>query len=608
MCSLSNLNFDNKALETLPVDKLLTNQSRTVPGACFSLVDPTPVEKPALVAHSTEALSLLGVSEADVANGDFVEYFSGNQLYDGSVSAAHCYCGHQFGFFSGQLGDGAAMYLGEVVNAKGERWEFQLKGAGKTPFSRNSDGRKVLRSSIREFLCSEAMHHLGVPTTRAGACVTSDTRVVRDIHYDGNPIRERCTIVSRIAPTFLRFGSFEIFKPEDPQTGRSGPSVGQHDILDTMLEYAVNTFFPDVVQLFAGDDKKKHYLEFYKEVVRRTAKMVAMWQCVGFCHGVLNTDNMSIMGITIDYGPYGFMDYFDADYICNASDNKGRYTYKKQPEICKWNLMKFAEALQYALPLDEMKAALNEIYDVEFGHHYYGTMRRKIGITQKEGADDETLIQKMLLTMHKTACDFTNLFHLLENVDIEQDNSSVIDSIVSQCQDVEGFKKRSNKNVNPQLPMLLKIAASQPGLLVQLGVDVDELREQAAEVEKGKELLKLTQEEKKANDVELWTQWIREYRERLKLETQDMSDVDIKKFKEERKQSMQSVNPKVILRNHLAQEAIQLAEEGDYSKVRDLLTLLKSPYSTNDADEKLSNTTSSPDSCAPAWASDLQVT
>ena len=296
MSSFARLTFDNKALSELPLDETRLGGSRaSVPGACFALVDPTPVDNPQLVCHSKEALELIGIAEEDVAHEDFVQFFSGNRLFEGSTSAAHCYCGHQFGYFSGQLGDGAAMYLGEVMNAEGERWELQLKGAGPTPFSRHSDGRKVLRSSIREFLCSEAMHHLGVPTTRAGACVTSDSRVVRDIFYNGNPIMERCTIVSRIAPTFLRFGSFEIFKPEDMQTGRSGPSVGRKDILEKMLEYTIVTFFPDIGSSFE-EDKHQCYLDFYSEVVRRTAVMVAKWQCVGFCHGVLNTDNMSIVG------------------------------------------------------------------------------------------------------------------------------------------------------------------------------------------------------------------------------------------------------------------------------------------------------------------------
>jgi len=220
MAQLNSLNFDNLALKTLPIDTEVENFPRQVKGACFSRVNPTPVDNPDVVAYSKTALQHIDLKEEEMETPQFAKYFSGNEILPGSQPAAHCYCGHQFGNFAGQLGDGATMYLGEVVNKAGERWELQLKGAGPTPYSRSADGRKVLRSSIREFLCSEAMHGLGVPTTRAGSCITSDSKIVRDIFYDGNPILEKCTIISRIAPTFIRFGSFEICKPMDSQTGR----------------------------------------------------------------------------------------------------------------------------------------------------------------------------------------------------------------------------------------------------------------------------------------------------------------------------------------------------------------------------------------------------
>jgi uncharacterized protein YdiU (UPF0061 family) len=216
------------------------------------------------------------------------------------------------------LGDGAAIYLGEIINSAGERWELQLKGAGITPYSREADGRKVLRSSIREFLCSEAMHHLGVPTTRSATCITSDDKVVRDMFYDGNPVLERCTVISRIAPTFIRFGSFEIFKTMDPMTGRRGPSVGRKDILITLTDYVIDTFYPNISNEPNVCALEK-YKKFFKEVVIRTAKTVAFWQTIGFCHGVLNTDNMSIIGLTLDYGPFGFLDRYDPDHVCNSS-------------------------------------------------------------------------------------------------------------------------------------------------------------------------------------------------------------------------------------------------------------------------------------------------
>ena len=219
------------------------------------------------------------------------------------------------------------MYLGEVLTSSNARVELQLKGAGPTPYSRAADGRKVLRSSVREFLCSEAHHYLGIPTTRAASLVTSDSRVVRDKMYDGNETHERCTVVSRLAETFLRFGSFEITKGTDPITGRKGPSEGRTDILRKLLDYVVDTFYADVCSKAAeqGATREEQYLVFFRELARRTAHMVAKWQSVGWCHGVLNTDNMSIVGLTIDFGPFGFMEDFDPQYICNSSDNEGRH-------------------------------------------------------------------------------------------------------------------------------------------------------------------------------------------------------------------------------------------------------------------------------------------
>nr|XP_055184434.1 protein adenylyltransferase SelO, mitochondrial isoform X2 [Nyctereutes procyonoides] len=412
---LAGLRFDNRALRALPVEtpppgpEGAPSAPRPVPGACFSRVRPAPLRQPRLVALSEPALALLGLGAppADAAAREAREaeaalFFSGNALLPGAEPAAHCYCGHQFGQFAGQLGDGAAMYLGEVCTAAGERWELQLKGAGPTPFSRQADGRKVLRSSIREFLCSEAMFHLGIPTTRAGACVTSQSTVVRDVFYDGNPKYEKCTVVLRIASTFLRFGSFEIFKPADEHTGREGPSVGRNDIRVQMLDYVIGTFYPEI-QATHAEDRVQRNAAFFREVTRRTAWMVAEWQCVGFCHGVLNTDNMSIVGLTIDYGPFGFLDRYDPDHVCNASDNAGRYTYSKQPEVCKWNLQKLLEALEPELPRELGEAILAEEFDSEFHRHYLQKMRRKLGLVRKELDDDGALVAKLLETMHLTA-------------------------------------------------------------------------------------------------------------------------------------------------------------------------------------------------------------
>ena len=333
--TFESLRFDNTALRKLPLDDVAENYTRSVPGAVFSRLEPTPIKDPVVVVASAPALELLGLDAAtQLARPDAAAYLCGNKLLPGAEPAAHCYCGHQFGAFSGQLGDGAAMYMGEVINAAGERWELQLKGAGLTPYSRTADGRKVLRSSIREFLASEHMAALGVPTTRSGSCVTSSTLVVRDIFYTGEPIRERATVITRVAPTFLRFGSFEVVKLRDPLTGRAGPSFGQTGLLDTLLDFTQKTYFPECAPSGGGDaaasDPGAAYIAMFGEIVRRTARLVAHWQAVGFCHGVLNTDNMSVVGVTLDYGPYQFMDRFQSGFVCNNSDNDGRYAYDAQ--------------------------------------------------------------------------------------------------------------------------------------------------------------------------------------------------------------------------------------------------------------------------------------
>lgn len=294
---------------------------------------------------------------------------------------------------------------------------MQLKGAGLTPYSRDADGRKVLRSSLREFLCSEAMHNLGIPTTRAATCIVGDDKVQRDMFYDGHPKMESCSVISRIAQSFIRFGSFEIFKPIDQNSYRSGPSVGRHDILINMMDYVVKSLFSSIDSLNIEQSEK--YARFYKEVVISTAKLVAKWQSVGFVHGVLNTDNMSILGLTIDYGPFGFLDRFDPDHIPNTSDTDGRYRFRRQPEVCCWNLLKFAEALQPLVPLTELKEILNENYFSVYNNQFMDIMMQKFGLFQKVQTDtealvsDEKLIAEFLHTLTKVGADYTNCFRNL---------------------------------------------------------------------------------------------------------------------------------------------------------------------------------------------------
>lgn len=421
--SLKDLNFDNQILKCLPIDPVKENYVRTVKNACYSLVNPTPLDNPRLVCYSTNALRLLDLNSDSLNDDDDDDYaikcFAGNTVIPGSEPAAHCYCGHQFGIFAGQLGDGAAIYLGEIINSHHERWELQLKGAGPTPYSRDADGRKVLRSSLREFLCSEAMHHLGISTTRAATCIVSDTKVLRDQFYDGHPKLEPCTVISRIAPTFLRFGSFEIVRKLDPASGRCGPSVGNHQLLRTMVDFAIRSYFPDAQD--ANESPVEKYKNFFHDVVNRTAKLVARWQAFGFVHGVLNTDNMSILGLTIDYGPFGFLDRFDPDHIPNTSDHDGRYRFKKQPEMCLWNLLKFAEVLEPLVPFTELKTIIKDSYYETFANEYIDIMRQKFGLSKKvtENLDndeilcDKELIEKFLETLDLVGGDYTNCLRYL---------------------------------------------------------------------------------------------------------------------------------------------------------------------------------------------------
>ncbi|KAM9352166.1 selenoprotein O1 [Symphorus nematophorus] len=594
--SLERLDFDNVALRKLPLDPSEEPGVRQVKGACFSRVKTTPLTHPRFVAVSHAALALLGLNGDEVMNDPLgPEYLSGSKVMPGSEPAAHCYCGHQFGQFAGQLGDGAACYLGEVKvppdqdpellreNPSG-RWEIQVKGAGLTPYSRQADGRKVLRSSIREFLCSEVMFFLGVPTTRAGSIVTSDSKVIRDVYYSGNPRHERCSVVLRIAPTFLRFGSFEIFKEADEFTGRRGPSYGRDEIRRQMMDYVIEMFYPEIQQNYP--DRVERNVAFFREVTLRTARLVAQWQCVGFCHGVLNTDNMSILGLTLDYGPYGFMDRFDPDFICNASDNSGRYSYQAQPAICRWNLVKLAEALAPELPPDRAEAVMDEYLGLYNGF-YLENMRKKLGLLKKNEPEDEMLITELLQTMHDTGADFTNTFRSLSQISCPTGGGSeaeedlvkkATDLLLEQCASLEELKTANKPTMDPrELAMLLSMAQSNPALF-QMISDRATIARQLERLSKLKDLMETSQEELKTKQAEDWSRWITRYRKRLALELEGQSDLQA--VQEERVRVMDSTNPRVILRNYIAQNAIEAAENGDFSEVQRVLKVLEKPFSS----------------------------
>src|SRR5688572_15064644 len=274
------LEFDNRALRNLPVDPDEDNRVRQVHGACFSRVKPTPVTKPRTLAVASEVAELLNLPASFLESEEFAEVFAGNRLLPGMDPVSACYGGHQFGTWAGQLGDGRAITLGEVKNGRGEHWEVQLKGSGPTPYSRRADGRAVLRSSLREFLCSEAMAHLGVPTTRALCLVDTGESVIRDLLYDGNARPEPGAVVCRVAPSFLRFGNFEILARRD-----------DFSLLEKLASFTLSTHFPEL-----GEPSPKAYAAMLAEISRRTAELIAHWMSVGFVHGVLNTDNMSILG------------------------------------------------------------------------------------------------------------------------------------------------------------------------------------------------------------------------------------------------------------------------------------------------------------------------
>ena len=291
---VEELYFENRFIDCLPGDSIHENYRREVLGACYSFVDPKKAKDPQLIAYSKEAAGLLDLNTESCNSSFFAEVFGGNRILEGMRPYSMCYGGHQFGNWAGQLGDGRAINLGEIVNSRKETWAVQLKGSGETPYSRGADGLAVLRSSVREFLCSEAMFHLGVPTTRALSLVTTGENVMRDMFYDGNPKLEPGAVVCRVAPNFIRFGSFELFA-----------SRGDIELLESLLEFTIENYFPDIKRPsnMTQAGKVSWYGTWFKEVCRRTANLLVDWMHLGFVHGVMNTDNMSISGLTIDYGP-----------------------------------------------------------------------------------------------------------------------------------------------------------------------------------------------------------------------------------------------------------------------------------------------------------------
>lgn len=496
---LTGLNFDNRFVATLPADVETDNHRRQVTAACYSRVMPQVVPKPELVAYAREVAELLGLTRADCEATEFAETFAGNHIVDGMEPYATCYGGHQFGNWAGQLGDGRAINLGEVINRAGERWALQLKGAGPTPYSRTADGLAVLRSSLREFLCSEAMHHLGVPTTRALSLIRTGEEVVRDMFYDGRPRAEPGAVVCRVAPSFTRFGNFQLFA-----------SRGEHDVLKQLVDYTIETDFAGL-----GAPSKETYVAWMTEICARTAVMVVDWMRVGFVHGVMNTDNMSILGLTIDYGPYGWLENYDPDWTPNTTDAHGkRYRFGHQPQIAMWNLVQLANAIY---PLVEDAAPLEQalgVYASAYEQGWKSMMAHKLGFAEYAGDSDLALIAELMEILPLVETDMTIFFRRLADIEVERDASG--DDHVATLADAF------------YVPSQLSVA-----YLTRLRT------------------------------------WIGQYISRVQLD----DNLEIS-----RKQRMNAVNPKYVLRNYLAQLAIDEAEKGDYGLVNELLQVLRRPY------------------------------
>lgn len=503
------IEFDNRFANALPADPNPTKQPRQVFEAAYSRVLPTPVAAPKLVAYSQEVAEKLGLPADFVNSDDFVQTFAGNQLLDGMDPYAMCYGGHQFGNWAGQLGDGRAINLGELVNRKGEHWTLQLKGSGLTPYSRTADGLAVLRSSIREFLCSEAMFHLGVPTTRALSLVTTGEQVVRDMFYNGNPAPEHGAIVCRVAPSFTRFGNFQLF-------------AARQDIenLKKLVDHTIRADFPHL-----GEPNKETYIKWFHEICTRTAEMIVHWMRVGFVHGVMNTDNLSILGLTIDYGPYGWLEDYDPNWTPNTTDSREhRYRFGNQPQIGMWNLAQLGNALISLVDEDvePLQAGIN-LYGEVFSNGYAAMTAAKLGLQQYDKETDEALFGELQAVLVAAETDMTIFFRQLADLSTSDDNRS------------------DDEWIAPVLE-----AYYVPD---QLTADV------------------------KAKIVG----WLRNYAARIRVDS--TADAD-------RKTAMNAVNPKYVLRNYMAQLAIDAANLGDHSIVNELLELLRQPYAEQPAMEK----------------------
>jgi len=464
----------------------------------FSPVVPSRLDQPTKVSSNSLLATQLGIDPAALESQTMLDLVSGNFGTANIKPIALVYSGHQFGVWAGQLGDGRAMTLGELpvtgADGKTELWDIQLKGAGPTPYSRFADGRAVLRSSIREYLCSEAMHGLGIASTRALYLLDSKTRIYREDVESG-------AIVCRVARSHIRFGSFEHFHYRNQPEG-----------VAALADYVIDRHFPE----WAAEHNR--YLKLFTQTVENTAKMIAQWQAIGFSHGVMNTDNMSILGDTLDYGPFGFLDSYNPNFICNHSDSHGRYSFKNQPSVGLWNLNALATSLMSLLSSDELIAVL-KTYEPHYLTQYRALMAAKLGLLEYRD-DDEQLLNSLLELLQKNAVDYSLFFRQL--CTFSAADQSVRDHFI---------------------------------------------------------------------DRDAFDLWAEQYLQRLVQ--QPLTD-------QQRCAQMLRTNPKYVLRNYMAQAAIEKAQQGDYSEVNLLLRVLQNPFDEHPEAEKYAG-------LPPDWADHISV-
>ena len=484
-----HLRFTDHFVRALPGDVQTGRAIRQVHGAVYSRITPEPVDNPRLLLWSGDTAALLGVPDQAADVEAVRDVLAGNAPGDGANPYASVYGGHQFGHWAGQLGDGRAINLGEIG-----AYTLQIKGAGRTPFSRHADGRAVLRSSIREFLCSEAMHHLGIPSTRALSLIVSDTLAVRDMFYDGNPQQERCALVCRVSESFLRFGHFEL------------PSArGDIDLLRRLLDYSIARHFPDIDA--AAPDAPAYWFD---AVCQGTARLIAQWMAVGFVHGVMNTDNMSVLSETIDYGPYGWLEKYDPQWTPNTTDAQGRrYCYGQQPAVAQWNLARLGSALFPLLGRAEPLQASLDAYNRSFHAHWNRLLAAKLGLPEP--------------VLQRNPAFQAQLLNLLAT--LEMDFSLFFDT-------------------------LTRIAARGGDWLGQESVNT---------------LLACSYAD--APDPQALRDWLATYQA-----------LPVQSPLPQRSAMMRAANPVFVLRNHLVQDVIEAAEQGEHAPLQAIFRRLRTPF------------------------------